>query len=268
MATRGRRATLTMRDAAGRQHADLARADDGAGAQQRLATGDIGPGIGHELTGGSGAADFDRAMSRRLRVLDHHDGVCPARHRTAGRDRCGRSRQYRPRRRGAAGDHFVVQHHADRRGLACGSKIGGTHRKAIDIGAVERRHVDRRHHILSERAAERVGERACLRRHGTREQGGFETRQRILTRQDRQELVLLATVAILWRGRIGHSRTHISPATYRHRPGCLPQILPSRLIPPARLQRGRSPRAAIRPPPAWPTYPASAPATRFRRCRR
>ena len=52
-----------LRDAAGRQHADLARADDGAGAQQRLAAGDIGTGIGHELTGGSGAADFDRARS-------------------------------------------------------------------------------------------------------------------------------------------------------------------------------------------------------------
>ena len=35
-------------------------------------------------------------------------------------------------------------------------------------------------------------------------QGGFETRQRILARQDRQELVLLAGVAISRRGRIGH----------------------------------------------------------------
>ena len=180
-----------LRDAAGRQHADLARADDGAGAQQRLAAGDIGAGIGHELPGGSGAADFDRARSRRLRVLDHHDGVRPARHRTAGRDRRGRSRQYRPRRRGAAGDHLVVQHHAHRRRLAGGSEIGGTHRKAVDIGAVERRHVDRRHDVLGERAAERVGERALLARHRARKQGGFETRQRILARQDRQELVLL-----------------------------------------------------------------------------
>src|SRR6185369_16997880 len=141
-------------------------------------------------------------------------------------------------------------------------------RKTIDIGAIERRHVDRRHHVLGERAAERVGERARLRRHGSREQGGFETRQRILARQDRQELFLLVAVAIFYRRRIGHSRTHISPATYRHRPGCLPQILRSRLVLRARLQRGRSPPATIRPPPAWPTYPASVPAARFRRCRR
>ena len=75
-----------VRDAAGRQHADLARADDGAGAQQRLAAGDIGTGIGHELPWGSGAADFDRRMSRRLRVLNHDDSIRPARHWTAGRD--------------------------------------------------------------------------------------------------------------------------------------------------------------------------------------
>ena len=52
-----------LRDAAGRQHADLARADDGAGAQQRLAARDVGAGIGDELPGRSGAADLDRAMA-------------------------------------------------------------------------------------------------------------------------------------------------------------------------------------------------------------
>jgi hypothetical protein len=136
-------------------------------------------------------------------MLNHHDGVCPARHRTAGRDRRGRSRQYRPRRGGAAGDYLVVQHHADRRSLPGRRKIGRTHRKAIDIGAVERRHVDRRHHVLRERTAERVRERALLRRHRTWKQRGLETRQRILARQDRQELVL-NDVAISRRGRIGH----------------------------------------------------------------
>ena len=65
MATRGRRATGDLRDAAGRQHADLARADDGAGAQQRFAARDVGAGIGDELSGRGGAADFDRAVARR-----------------------------------------------------------------------------------------------------------------------------------------------------------------------------------------------------------
>ena len=48
-------------------------------------------------------------------------------------------------------------------------KIGGAHRKAIDIGAVERRHVDRRHHVLRQRAAERIRKRPLLARHGARE---------------------------------------------------------------------------------------------------
>ena len=50
-----------LRDAAGRQHADLARADHGAGAQQILAARDVGAGIGDELPGRGGAADLDRA---------------------------------------------------------------------------------------------------------------------------------------------------------------------------------------------------------------
>ena len=48
---------------------------------------------------------------------------------------------------------------AHRRGLAGRGEIGGTHRKAVDIGTVERRHVDRRRDVLGQRAAERIGER-------------------------------------------------------------------------------------------------------------
>ncbi len=70
-------------------------------------------------------------------------------------------------------------------------EIGGTHRKAIDVGAVERRHVDRRRHVFGQRAAERIGERALLCRHRARKQRGFEARQRILARQNGQELVLI-----------------------------------------------------------------------------
>ena len=48
------------------------------------------------------------------------------------------------RRRMAAGDHFGVEREAARRGVARAGGVGGAQRKAIDIGAVERRHVDRR----------------------------------------------------------------------------------------------------------------------------
>ncbi len=40
-----------LRDAAGRQHADLARADHGAGAQQSFAARDVGTGVGDVLPG-------------------------------------------------------------------------------------------------------------------------------------------------------------------------------------------------------------------------
>jgi hypothetical protein len=136
-------------------------------------------------------------------MFHHHNGVCPPRHRPAGCDRRGRSRQDRPCRRDAAGDHLVVQHHADRRRLTGGSEIGGAHRKAIDIGAIERRHIDRRRHVLGQRAAECVGELALLCGHRTREQCGLETRQRILTRQDGQELVLI-DITIFRRRGVGH----------------------------------------------------------------
>ena len=58
---------------------------------------------------------------------------------------------------------------ADRRRFAGRGEIGGTHRKAVDIGAVERRHVDRRHDVLRQRAAERVGKRPLLARHARAE---------------------------------------------------------------------------------------------------
>ena len=90
------------------------------------------------------------------------------------------------------------------------SEIGGTHRKAIDIGAIERRHVDRRHDVFGQRAAERIGERPRFARHSARKQRGLEPRQRILARQDGQELVLIEVVAVFRRGVIGHAGIPVS----------------------------------------------------------
>ena len=104
-------------------------------------------------------------------------------------DSTGRSR------RGAAGDHFVVQHDAHGRGFAGCGEIGGAHRKAVDIGAVERRHVDRRHDILRQHAAERVGKPPLLARDRARKQRGLEPRHRLFARQDGQELILIDAVA-------------------------------------------------------------------------
>ena len=51
---------VDLGDAAGRQHADLARADARAAPQQRLAARDVGARIGDELPGRDGAAHVDR----------------------------------------------------------------------------------------------------------------------------------------------------------------------------------------------------------------
>ena len=49
-----------------------------------------------------------------------------------------------------------------RRGVARARRVGGAQRKPVDIGAVERRHVDRRGHVVREHAVERHRERDRL----------------------------------------------------------------------------------------------------------
>ena len=81
---------------AGCEHADLARADAGAFAQQRLAARDVRAGVRHELPGGGGAAQVDRGQSSVLDqfgVLDHHHGIGAAWNDAAGRDRRRRARR-------------------------------------------------------------------------------------------------------------------------------------------------------------------------------
>ena len=111
-------------------------------------------------------------------------------------------------RRGAAGDHFIVEDQANGRAFARGSEIGGAHRKTVDIGAVERRHVDRRKDIFRQRAAKRIRQRPLLTGHRPRKQRGFKTRQRLLARQNRQELVLIDAFAAGLRRclRVGHGK--------------------------------------------------------------
>ena len=95
---------------------------------------------------------------------------------------------------------LVVQLDADRGCLAGGCEIGRAHRKAVDIGAIKWRHVDRRHDILRQRAAERIRELTLLARNGARKQRRLKPRQRILTRQDGQELVLIRGSRVFGKG--------------------------------------------------------------------
>ncbi len=161
-------------NAAGGEHADLARADDGPGAQQGLAARNVGARIRHELPRRDGAPHVDPIRARRLGVLDHDDGVGAARQRTAGRDRrCGASRHLQARR-GAAVNDFAVQREMHGRAFAGRGQVGRAHGKAVNIRAVERRHVDRRRDVLGERCAQRIRKLARFTGDRARKQRRFE----------------------------------------------------------------------------------------------
>ena len=97
----------------------------------------------------------DRRLDQ-LGVLDHHHGVGAARHHAAGGDGgrgagptsiFGRDARRRSPRRSAQ---------PARRRVAGAGGVGGAQREAVDVGAVERRHVERRGHVMRQHAAERV----------------------------------------------------------------------------------------------------------------
>ena len=109
MATRGRARDVDFGEAAGRQHADLARADLGARAQHGLAARHVGAGDDDELSRRGGAAHLDAAIPTGcvcsiITIASAPRGTGPP--VAIGVARPGRHAQLR---RDAAGDHFVVQ---------------------------------------------------------------------------------------------------------------------------------------------------------------
>ena len=112
---------VDLRDAAGRQHADLARADARAAAQHHFAARDVGARVGNELAGRTRAAYVDRRRRRilhELGLLDHDHRIGAARHDAAGRDRGRGAGSDLERRRVAADDDLAVEREPARRGVA------------------------------------------------------------------------------------------------------------------------------------------------------
>ena len=91
----------------------------------------------------------------QLGVLDHHHGVGAARHHAAGGDGGGGAGLHFDFGRMAAGDHLGVERDLLRRAIGGAGRVGRADREAVDVGAVERRHVDRRGEIARQHAAER-----------------------------------------------------------------------------------------------------------------
>ena len=77
-------------------------------------------------------------------------------------------------RRMAAGEHLGIEREAARRRVARAGGVGGAQREAVDIGAVERRHVDRRRDVVrsargrARRRAQRSRRRAATDRDASR----------------------------------------------------------------------------------------------------
>ena len=94
------------------------------------------------------------------------------------------------RRRMAAHDDFAIEREPARRGVGRAGEIGGAQRKAVDIGAVERRHVDRRQHVVRQHAAERRGDRNAFRGQRRQIEMARKSRTRFVGGDDFEELLL------------------------------------------------------------------------------
>jgi hypothetical protein len=128
-------------------------------------------------------------------VLYHDHGVGAAGNDAAGRDRrCGAGLDLE-RRRMPAGDHLAVETKAARRGIARARSVGRAQREAVDVGAIERRHIDRRGDVMREHATERGRERDRLGRKRRRIEVPGEARARFLGRHDFEELFLARSAA-------------------------------------------------------------------------
>ncbi len=209
---------VDRRQAAGRQHADLARADARAAPQQGLAAGDVGACVGDELAGGGGAPQLDRRPLRgldELRVLDHQHRVGAARQHAAGRDRRRSPRLDRERRRTAARQDLAVEQEATRRRVARADEVGGTYRKPVHTGAIERRHVVRRRDVGAEHPAQRLFQRDTLARQGGEIEVALEARLRLLGRDDLEELLLAGGAPHrVEQLRVASHRLLVSPAVH------------------------------------------------------
>ena len=89
-----------------------------------------------------------------------------------------------------ADDDLAVERELPRRGVARARGVGGAQREAVDIGAIERRHVDRRRHVVRQHAVERRRERHRLRGKRRQIEMTRKSRARLLGRDHFEELLL------------------------------------------------------------------------------
>ena len=90
----------------------------------------------------------------------------------------------------SADDHLAIEMQAARRGVGCARGVRGAKRKAVDIGAIEWRNVDRRLDVLRQDPAERRRKRDRLAGQRGEINVPAEARTRLRGRDHFQELLL------------------------------------------------------------------------------
>ncbi len=171
------------------EHPHLARAEEGAAPQQRLATGDVRAGKGDVLPRRRGAQDREPAVLE-ARVLDHHHRVGAARDRPARGDGGGMAGDDRQARLRPAGDGLRREGEPGGALLAGARDVGGENREAVDHRAVEGRRIDRGGHRLGQHPPDEPGQRHALRPERAERQGAAEAGDGLLAREHFEELVL------------------------------------------------------------------------------
>src|SRR5262249_44733810 len=113
-----------------------------------------------------------------------------ARDDTAGGDRGRGACRHSERRCMAADDHLAIEAEPSWSRVAGTCSLGGAQRKAVHVGAIERRHVDRRRYVGRQHARERRVERPPLALERRKRDVLCEARARVRGRDYLEKLLL------------------------------------------------------------------------------
>ena len=98
---------------------------------------------GTDITAGGDGTCHLQVLPVHVRVLDHHDRIRAARHHAARGDRHRGSAADDGGGHDARVDDFLAKAQLPRHFLGGAERIGGDQREAVDVGAIEGRHVHR-----------------------------------------------------------------------------------------------------------------------------
>jgi hypothetical protein len=95
----------------------------------------------------------------------------------------------------AADDHFGIEAQAHGRRIAGARAVGRAQRKAVHVGTIERRHIDRRRDIMGKHPGQRARERDRFGPQRCELDMAREARARLLGRDHLEELLLAGGLA-------------------------------------------------------------------------